>query len=370
MRHPRSRQYRAGVRRAAIPLLITVAVLFAAGYLVERAYAWGGTHAGEGPRKYDPAGDYVGPRRESSNIEPPAIILGRRGIPLVRYDGLGYHSNPVTASQYGLWAYGVYLRDHDAVHRKIALHVADWLVAMQKRGRWFYDFDFALHGVALTHPWSSSLAQGQAMSLLERAYRLTGEEKYRLAGQRALLPLRVDVLKGGLRRCFFGDCTRPFFEEYPTKPPTYVLNGFMFTLIGLYDLASVAPKSQALAMYAAGRRTLYQALPDYDVDGRATYDLTQMTVPGGKPAIASPEYQAVHVYLLRALDSISPNARFRYYASRWQADKATPRRIFLILFFGGVLLISGTIAYFRRTRRAKSKLRTVPKIDSGSTTKS
>ena len=98
----------------------------------------------------------------------------------------------------------------------------------------------------------------------------------------------------------------------------------MFTLIGLYDLASIAPKSRALSMYAAGRRTLNAALPKYDFGGVATYDLSHKTVPGRKPEPASPDYQAIHVYLLRALDSLRSNSRFRHYADRWEANSPAP----------------------------------------------
>jgi len=200
------------------------------------------------------------------------------------------------------------------------LHIADWLVRSQAGGRWFYDFDFVLHGLALRKHWPSAMAQGQAMSVLSRAYRLTRKNIYRSAALHALRPFRINVRDGGVKRCFFGDCAHPFFEEYPTHPPSYVLNGFMFTLVGLYDLASIAPKSQALSLYSAGRQTLAKALPSYDVGGLATYDLTHLTVKGRKPEVASPDYQAVHVYLLRALDSIKRNKRFRYYADRWEAN--------------------------------------------------
>jgi hypothetical protein len=170
------------------------------------------------------------------------------------------------------------------------------------------------------------MAQGQAMSLLERAYRLTGKRRYRSAALQALPPLRMRVVDGGLSRCFLANCSRRFLEEYPTTPPSYVLNGFMYTLIGLYDLASIAPDSGALSMYAAGRRTLEVALPKYDIHGLASYDLTHLTMHGHEPAIASADYQAIHIYLLRALDSLKPNRRFRYYAARWEANiDAAPR---------------------------------------------
>jgi heparosan-N-sulfate-glucuronate 5-epimerase len=100
------------------------------------------------------------------------------------------------------------------------------------------------------------------------------------------------------------------FEEYPTRPRSDVLNGFMFTLIGLYDLASVAPHSEALTLYKAGRATLRLALPRYDSSGAARYCLSSSH-------LASQSYQAIHIYLLRALDSLSPDREFRFYAHRW-----------------------------------------------------
>ena len=95
-----------------------------------------------------------------------------------------------------------------------------------------------------------------------------------------------------------GNCRLPFLEEYPTPHPLYVLNGFMFTLLGLYDLASVAPRSEAHSLYLAGRRTLTAALPSYDRAGVALYDLASTH-------IAPQSYQAVQLYLLRALSSLS-----------------------------------------------------------------
>jgi heparosan-N-sulfate-glucuronate 5-epimerase len=271
--------------------------------------------------KYNPAGRYVSPLNDRSNIDPPSVIVSSRGLPLVRYDAIGYQENPVATSQYGLWAYGVYVRTGDDAHRRIVLRVAGWLLRNQTGdGRWLYEFNFAFHHVSVSKPWSSAMAQGQAMSLLERAYRMTGDTRYRRAAVRALAPLQTDVRDGGLRRCFFGNCRLPFYEEYATNPPSYVLNGFMFTLFGLYDLASIAPRSKALSMYEAGRQTLATALPQYDIRGVSSYDLTHLTAGEPTPPIADQMYAGVHVYLLRALDALEPNGLFRFYANRWAAN--------------------------------------------------
>jgi heparosan-N-sulfate-glucuronate 5-epimerase len=264
--------------------------------------------------RYRASGPYAGP--DVTNVDPPAIVLGPGGVPVARYPGVGYRANPVSVAQYGLDAYSRFVRGGGPSDERAAFRAANWLVAHQQaEGRWLYSFDFRLPGGSVSAPWASALAQGQAMSLLERAYVKSHRHRYLQAALDALAPLQQQVSTGGLQRCFRGDCRQPFFEEYPTRRPSEVLNGFMFTLLGLYDLASVAPRSDARRLYLAGRRTLSAALPDYDRDGVARYDLASAQV-------ASQDYQAVHVYLLRALDSLGPNAEYRYYARRWEANLA------------------------------------------------
>ena len=86
----------------------------------------------------------------------------------------------------------------------------------------------------------TAIAQGVGMSFLERAYRMTGSVKYRDAALRALIPLETKPIRSDIRDSVF-------FEEYPAEQ-NHVLNGFMFTLIGLHDLASIAPLSGASGM--------------------------------------------------------------------------------------------------------------------------
>lgn len=266
------------------------------------------------PGRYDPAGPYVGPR--SAILEPPTV-RGSGGARLVDYPPSGYtrlgvRPNPTVTAQYGLLAYDRWLRHHRTTDRRDVVRVADWLLRNQRRtGSWLYNFDWSLPGASVRAPWTSAMAQGQAMSLLERAYRLTGRRAYLEAAERAVLPLTARPGRTRLVACFDG-CGHPFFEEYPSVPRSDVLNGFMFTLVGLYDLASVAPHSPALALYRAGRRTLNEALPRYDKGGLARYSLASDNV-------AAQRYQAIHVYLLRALDSLHTDPLLVFYANRWLA---------------------------------------------------
>ena len=156
------------------------------------------------------------------------------------------------------------------------------------------------------------------MSLLTRIYRVTGKRDYLDAAVRGLRPLQIPVSRGGLRTVFLG---HPFYEEYPTRPASLVLNGFMFTLLGLYDVARLAPHSAAHELYTSGVRSLLALLPYYDTpDGTSQYySLLHLTDPPRAPQLASAHYTPIVVELVAALDSIAPHRTLAYYRDRWAA---------------------------------------------------
>jgi hypothetical protein len=155
--------------------------------------------------RYDPAGAYVGPR--SAMLEPPTVRRAG-GVRLVDYARIGYSGlgdlpNPTVTAQYGLLAYGRWLRTRHATDRREVVQVADWFLRMQQgTGSWLYHFDWTFPGASVRAPWTSAMAQGQAMSLLARAYRLTGRGTFLRAAERALLPLEVRPGRTPLVTCF------------------------------------------------------------------------------------------------------------------------------------------------------------------------
>jgi hypothetical protein len=239
----------------------------------------------------------------------------RRGVPLVDYPG-GPAYNPVTTAQYGLAQWTIGLRDHRRARVRVALRMADWLVRTQDRrsGTWLYRFDYTAPGAGLLpQPWASALAQGQALSLLRRAYHRTQARRYLVVARRAMRPLRIRVTRGGLVRRWHG---MHFYEEYPTREaPTYVLNGFQQALLGLYDFADISPTARHL--FRAGLDTLERMLALYDLgDGRSTYSLAHLYWPS-PPTAASPSYHLSHVGMLLLLNRIAPDPVLRSSARRW-----------------------------------------------------
>lgn len=109
-------------------------------------------------------------------------------------------------------------------------------------------------------------------------------------------------------------------EEYPTEPATYTLNGYMFTLLGLYDWSCVETDTSAIAkeMFEKGIITLEKILPYYDVGGFTAYDLAHLTVENRKPHI-SPAYHRYHVAFCKIFYDITGNDTFNEYYLLWKS---------------------------------------------------
>ena len=116
---------------------------------------------------------------------------------------------------------------------------------------WINDHDVSIY--SLKKPWLSALSQGQALSVLVRAYQETRNDNYREAGQRALRVFSVPVAENGILAKWQG---LDYFEEYPSETPSFVLNGFIVALWGLWEFHLISNGTEAKACYEAGLHTL------------------------------------------------------------------------------------------------------------------
>ncbi|XP_037090364.1 D-glucuronyl C5-epimerase B-like [Pollicipes pollicipes] len=162
------------------------------------------------------------------------------------------------------------------------------------------------------------MAQGQAMSLLTRAYRVTGDRRYLDAARRAAGPFSVDSRDGGVRTLFQDKYV--WYEEYPTVPSSLVLNGFIYSLMGLYDLwRTEGEGGEAGRLYAAGLTSLRALLPLFDTGSGTLYDLRHVT-GGGPPNLARWDYHVTHVNQLLVLATMErEHTLFAELADRWTA---------------------------------------------------
>lgn len=202
---------------------------------------------------------------------------------------------------------------------------ARWLAENQdSQGGWPILVTRKLAGGELILPpgWYSAMAQGQAMSMLVRAYHRTGDQNYLTSALAATKLFRVRSEDHGIMTMFEGKY--PWYEEYPTVPSSFVLNGFIYSLLGLYDLKTICPLRRpgplcrdAKLLYDDGMVSLKKLLPFYDSGSGSIYDLRHFTL-GSSPNLARWDYHATHINQLLLLATIDSDPIFKRTAERWK----------------------------------------------------
>jgi len=217
----------------------------------------------------------------------------------------------------------------DRADFEIAKLAADFLMHSQNRssGGWpisvVRKFDKA-SGLYLRPNWHSAMAQGQVISLLCRIYRATNEKKYFEAAIDGVKVFYKNANDNGVRAYFMGK--HVWYEEYPTEPSSlFVLNGFIYSLIGLKDLLSSFENisdtnyAQVRQLYDDGVNSLESLIVLFDTGSRNYYDLRHVFNVNATPNIARWDYHMLHVSQLNYLLSFQDSHALKRVRDRWIA---------------------------------------------------
>lgn len=137
--------------------------------------------------------------------------------------------------QYGLAAYDLYLKTKDEIYIKKVLACADWAVDNQQ-----VDGAWNTFGIENPEYPYSSMAQGEGISLLIRAYIVTHEDRYISAIYKAKDFMLKPVTDGGTA-LYCGEDV--YLYEFTQAP--LVLNGWILSLWGLYDYCKYVKDEKA-----------------------------------------------------------------------------------------------------------------------------
>jgi len=239
-------------------------------------------------------------------------LFDAEGVPLAQYaQPIGTQYNPVTTSQYALALYYKYLETGDTTYKQKFLIQANWLVRTAKvKGNysvWEYLFDWPIYN--LTNPWVSAMAQGQAISVLTRAYTLTQNNTFLEVINTAMGAFEVEKDLGGVR---FKDTDGIWFEEYadPGDKDSKVLNGLVFALYGLYEYSFETNSSKGYSLFWIGTNTLEANIHRYDTGYWSYYDLLGN--------IASKGYHLIHIEQLDTMYQLTGIELFQFYSNKFR----------------------------------------------------
>ena len=216
----------------------------------------------------------------------------------------------VGVAHYGLGAYEQWLVGEGeeclAAARAAAMHL---ISRQEPDGSWLHH-EALKHTFSLVPPWQCGMAQGEAASLLVRLHKTTGEEVFAEAAVRALAPLSLAREDGGVCASLDG---RPWPEEYPTDPPSFVLNGAIFAMWGLRDVGVGLGDADATRVFEEGVDALAANLHRFDNGWWSLYSLFPHPVIG----VASSFYHNLHITQLQAMDMLSTRPEFEATRLRW-----------------------------------------------------
>lgn len=221
-----------------------------------------------------------------------------RAIPMGRGPN-GEYLNPVAVGLYALARHAELARGAHTARVAFLVPAETLLRSQDAEGGWRYPVPVPRYGVG--PGWYSGMAQGIAISVFLRAWAISGDQAYLDAvdGARTLM----------LRRTSDGGCAlvdgsgRPFIEECPSQPPSMILNGAIFALIGWLELDAEA------ARHACDR--LAELLPAFGNGHWSRYDLRY-------GASASYAYHRLHISQLQVLSRLTGDERHVAMAARWE----------------------------------------------------
>lgn len=226
--------------------------------------------------------------------------------------------NPAYIAWYGLMSLEQWARGADAAGQRTFLRQVEWLDAHEVERSdgsvvWPYTFDWDEGACRLKAPWISAMAQGLAISCLVRAHRITGEQRLLDLCHRATRVFEKKIEEGGVRTVEDGAV---MYEEYPGHPPPRVLDGYLFSLLGLYDLWVQTDDACVFRLFSDGIRGLAHALPLWDYKGKWSWY-------GAHGYLCPPHYNKLNTVLLSSLARLSGDSTLKRYAEAWTPARLT-----------------------------------------------
>lgn len=210
---------------------------------------------------------------------------------------------PIAIFQYGLAAYDLLLLnqgDKNDLQSKV-IACAKWAVKNQQAdGSWV---TFAYESPE--YPYSS-MAQGEAISLLLRAYQLEKNEIFLDIAKRAYKFMIIPIENGGTAK-YEGE--KIFFYECPADP--LILNGWIFSIWGIMDYCKFFKTVDSSKILERTIKTLEETLPKFDIGYWSMYE--------DGMRISSPFYHALHIAQLNVMYDLTGNKIYKFYADKFIA---------------------------------------------------
>jgi hypothetical protein len=251
----------------------------------------------------------------SERLSWSAMRMDPTGVPRAWERLTGTVYRPSYIAWWGLVNLSHFLRHHDDPSRVAFLKQVNWLEAnsvVRTDGSvvWPNNFDYLEAKTILKAPWISAYDQGLVISALVRGYRFTKRPRLLELLQGASRIFELDVHEGGVRKLLSRGA---LYIERPGYPIPGILDGFMSSLLGLYDLFVETGDLAVGNLFTDGIEGLKEMLPTWDYRKRWSWY-------GAREYLCPPAYHSLNRVLLQVLGRLSAEPLLAEYAEAWKTD--------------------------------------------------
>ncbi len=222
------------------------------------------------------------------------VRFGKSQIVWEYYPGQG-----IELQQLGSWGQANWMYQAGPRYWRRLHNLVDELIplAAQRGGGLAWEYYFHFDGGS--PPWTSAMSQGTAVQALTQTYVVSRDPKYLNLARQSLAifadnpPVGVAVKTNRGRRYLL--------YSFAAGRSVEVINGFLQTLIGLFDYAKASDDPQGWRLFRSGNNEAQAELPSYDTGSWSLYQ------PGVR---ASLDY---HKLVTRFLEQLCARSHARVY---------------------------------------------------------
>jgi hypothetical protein len=241
------------------------------------------------------------------------LHFDENGLPLsgVINGDLAHHVTTMSSFCFCNWE--LFLETGDEKYAGPVVLTADYFLSKacyQETGRatipWFFD-------KSETGGKNCGMDQGEAISVLLRAYCIRGDERYLTLASDISNSFLFSLAEQGVAGKIPGT-QDPWFLE----GEHFILNGHAYALIGLWELWRVSGKPEHYGIFRSGYDSLIKHIGLFDKKYWTIYMLED------KNYLASIMYHNLHICQLRILDQLEADPVLVQYADRFEQYAANP----------------------------------------------
>jgi len=270
-------------------------------------------------------------KSENCRFDKNGIICNPSVIAHVHFDERKIYYNPNTLALYTLANYNMLIETNQEVYRDNFFRHVNWLlnnyVNRKTHVVWVFDFEWRTPGYHCKPPWVSAMAQGLIISALLRAYEMTKDDRYIVVAKKAVGSFDRNISEGGVLYVDKNDGW--WYEEYACQKKGTPMNGFVYSLLGLYEFYKVTGDEHVKYLFDKGIKTLKKHLNDYVLNMGffkwSKYD-TKLQI------VAAKSYHNLHIAMMLLLYELTNDKIFLEYHYALKQMEERHDRLHSIIF--------------------------------------